>query len=105
MKRVGFTFRIREDKIEEYVEFHKNVWPEMKEALTRNGWHHYTLFLKPDGTVFGYFETPIDLCTASEGMKLEEVNERWQQTMSQFVPDGMKPDDSFLELQEYFHLD
>ncbi|NSW51985.1 MAG: L-rhamnose mutarotase [Anaerolineae bacterium] len=105
MKRIGFTFRIREDKIDEYKEFHKHVWPEMKEALTRHGWHHYTLFLKPDGTVFGYFETPVDLATASDGMKLEEINERWQKTMSQFVPDGMKPDDSFVELEEYFHLE
>ena len=105
MKRVGFTFRIREDKIEEYVEFHKHVWPEMKEALTRQGWHNYTLFLKPDGTVFGYFDAAVDLQTASDGMKTEDVNERWQHTMSQFVPDGQKPDDSFVELFEYFHLD
>ena len=104
MIRVGFMMHIREDKIDEYKKFHENVWPEMKDALTRNGWHNYTLFIKPDGTVFGYVETPEGLQKASDGMKLEEINEKWQTTMAQFTPAGMKPDDTFFEMEEYFHL-
>ena len=29
----------------------------MLDALRRHGWHNYSLFLQPDGTLFGYFET------------------------------------------------
>ncbi|MBN2046446.1 MAG: L-rhamnose mutarotase [Anaerolineaceae bacterium] len=105
MKRVGFYFRVRADKMDLYKEHHKNVWPEMKEALTRNGWHNYTLFIRPDGLVFGYFETPTDLATAVAAMGKEDVNERWQAFMQEFVPSDLAADESMVELEEYFHLD
>ena len=56
MKRVGFIFKIKENKIDEHKKHHKNVWPEMLEALKRNGWRNYSIFLKDDGTLFGYFD-------------------------------------------------
>jgi L-rhamnose mutarotase len=58
MKRIGFVFKIRQDKLAEYKERHRAVWPEMLEALRRTGWHNYSLFLRDAGTVVGYFETP-----------------------------------------------
>ena len=30
--------------------------PEMLEALSRHGWRNYSLFLRDDGTLFGYVE-------------------------------------------------
>ena len=47
--------------VEEYRAHHAGVWPEMRQALSRCGWHNYTLFLDDDGTLFGYFETPDSL--------------------------------------------
>jgi L-rhamnose mutarotase len=105
MKRAAFTFKIRPDKIPEYKEHHKAVWPEMLAALTRNGWHNYTLFIKPNGEVYGYVETPQGLGPANAGMQTEDINAQWQEMMAPFVPDGVKPDQNFLELEEYFHLD
>ena len=35
MKRVGFLLKVKQALIPEYVEHHKNVWPEMQEALRR----------------------------------------------------------------------
>ena len=46
MKRIGIVLKVRKDKIEEYKKAHENVWPEMKEALSRTGWHNYSLILK-----------------------------------------------------------
>ena len=28
----------------------------MLDALSRNGWHNYSLFMREDGLMFGYFE-------------------------------------------------
>lgn len=56
MNRIGFVLKVRPDLLEDYKRHHQAVWPEML-ALRRNGWHNYTLFLRPDGTLFGYFET------------------------------------------------
>ena len=61
MKRVGFQFKVRQDRLAEYKEHHKNVWPEMLDALRETGWHNYTLFMREDGLIFGYFETEEDL--------------------------------------------
>jgi L-rhamnose mutarotase len=61
MKRVGFQFKVRQDLLEEYREHHKHVWPEMLAALRETGWHNYTLFMRSDGLIFGYFETDTDL--------------------------------------------
>ena len=68
MKRVGFIFKIKENKIDEYKNHHKNVWPEMLEALKRNGWRNYSIFLKDDGTLFGYFEAKKSLNSSLEGI-------------------------------------
>ena len=105
MKRIGFQFKVRPDRLAEYKEYHKNVWPEMLAALRETGWHNYTLFMREDGLIFGYFETEADLATAQAKMAAKEVNTRWQEFMSSFMDANARPDETFLELEEYFHLD
>jgi L-rhamnose mutarotase len=107
MKRVGFLLKVRQDKIQEYKERHKAVWPEMLDALRRTGWHNYTLFMRDDGLIFGYFETPDSFQTALEGMSRVEINTRWQDFMSPYFENlgGQHPDESMVELEQVFHLD
>lgn len=105
MKRVGFQFKVRQDRLAEYKEHHKHVWPEMLDALRETGWHNYTLFMREDGLIFGYFETDADLATAQEKMAIKDVNTRWQEFMSDFMDANARPDETFVELEEYFHLD
>jgi len=104
MKRIGFQFKVRPDRLVEYREHHKNVWPEMLDALHATGWHNYTLFMREDGLIFGYFETEKDLATAAKIAAIE-INTRWQEFMSSFIDADARPDETFLELEEYFHLD
>jgi len=107
MKRVGFVFKVKQDRVEEYKEHHKAVWPEMLDALRRNGWHNYSLFMRGDGLLFGYFETPDGFQAALDGMAKEEVNTRWQEFMAPYFEgmDDLHPDEKMLELEEVFHLD
>ena len=105
MKRVGFQFKVRSDRLADYKEQHKSVWPEMLQALREAGWHNYSLFLRPDGLIFGYFETEESLSAAQAKMAASEVNTRWQQFMAPFTDANARPDETFLELEEYFHLD
>jgi L-rhamnose mutarotase len=104
MNRAGFQFKVRRDRLAEYKEHHKNVWPEMRQALQDAGWHNYSLFLRSDGLVFGYFETEDSLAAAQSRMAATEVNARWQEFMSSFTDSGARPDEGFLELEEVFHL-
>ena len=107
MKRVGFVLTVKPAKLEEYKRQHRQVWPEMLAALREAGWHNYSLFVREDGLLFGYFETPESLEAAQAKMAQTEVNTRWQQFMAPFFesPDNARPDEMFLELTEIFHLE
>ena len=107
MKRIGFLLKVRQDKIAEYKARHKEVWPEMLDALRRTGWHNYSLFMREDGLLFGYFETPESLQAAQAGMSTEAINARWQESMAPFFENlgGLHADESMVELEEVFHLD
>lgn len=106
MKRIGFVLKVRPEMIPEYRRRHEEVWPEMLEALSRTGWHNYSLFLRTDGTLFGYFETPESFAAALDGMSGEDVNARWQAEMAPFFEGtGDAADTMMEELVEVFHLD
>ena len=107
MKRVGFILKVRQDKLEQYERHHKAVWPEMLDALRRAGWRNYSLYLREDGLLFGYFETPESFQAALDSMAKEEVNARWQEYMAPFFENltGAHADQSMVELEEVFHLD
>lgn len=106
MERVCFLLKVRRDRIEEYKARHKAVWPEMLEALRETGWHNYSLFLRDDGLLVGYLETP-DFERARREMAAREVNLRWQREMAPFFEalEGRRPDEGLLRLEEVFHLD
>ena|SRR5689334_13413727 len=107
MKRIGFLLKVKPDKIEEYKAHHTRVWPEMLEALRRHGWHNYSLFMRPDGLLFGYFETPESFQAAQAGMSREEINQKWQNFMAPYFEGlgGTHADRMMEELVEVFHLD
>jgi L-rhamnose mutarotase len=90
----------------EYRERHTAVWPDMLRALADTGWQNYSLFLRADGLLIGYLETP-SLAEAQAGMARTEVNSRWQAEMAEFFEDleGQAPDEGFLVLDEIFHLE
>jgi L-rhamnose mutarotase len=106
MERVCFQLQVRPDRLEEYRARHAAVWPEMLRALQDAGWHNYSLFVRPDGLLIGYFETP-SLADAVAQMQQQPVNERWQAEMAAFFEDldGASPDTGFLRLSEVFHLE
>jgi L-rhamnose mutarotase len=107
MKRVGFLLKVRPDKLQEYKKHHQAVWPEMLDALRRTGWHNYSLYMREDGLLFGYFETPESFQAAQAGMSREKINAKWQEFMSPYFENlgGQHPDESMVELEEVFHLD
>ena len=100
MERVCWTMRVRPDRLEEYKARHREVWPEMLDALRATGWSNYSLFLDDDGLLIGYLETE-DFEAAVAGMEERDVNTRWQAEMAPFFSQEL----AFERLQEVFHLD
>jgi L-rhamnose mutarotase len=106
MQRVCFLLKVRPERLAEYKERHQAVWPEMLAALRETGWRNYSLFLRDDGLLVGYLETP-DFAAALRGMAGQEINARWQREMGQFFEalDGRRPDEGMVRLDEVFHLE
>lgn len=105
MQRICFVLQVKPDRIQEYQERHRSVWPEMKQALQATGWNNYSLFLRADGLLIGYLETE-DFASARSGMAALEINSRWQREMQDlFVqPENLLPDQAMEPLEEVFHV-
>jgi L-rhamnose mutarotase len=105
LPRVCFVLNVKPDKLEDYRNRHREVWPEMRMALAAAGWRDYSLFLRDDGLLVGYLVTD-DFDRARAAIKSMPVNERWQETVkSLFESLDQYPDDVMQPLDEVFHLD
>jgi L-rhamnose mutarotase len=105
VERVCFLLRVRPDRLDEYRARHREVWPEMLDALRETGWRNYSLFLRDDGLLVGYLECE-DFQTALAAMEDRAVNARWQAEMASFfeLPGDASPDTGLERLEEVFHL-
>ena len=105
MQRVCFQLQVRPERLEEYVERHAAVWPEMLAAIAESGRRNYSLFLREDGLLIGYFETD----SLEESQRLLEENPvtaRWETEMAPFFLDlDGRPDQGLSPLTEVFNLE
>ena len=101
-QRTAFILRVRPDRIDDYVEAHRNVWPEMLDALRGAGIRNYTIF-RADNEMFGYFEAD-DLAAAELYLSQQDVCTRWQDTMAELLEERV-PDAGPAPLAEVFRLD
>ena len=92
---------MRPDKIDEYVEAHRSVWPEMVAALREAGIRNYTIFAtatRCSGTSRRTTSSRRPL------MEEQEVNSRWQDAMAELLEERV-PDAGPPMLEEVFRLD
>ena len=108
--RVCFLLTVRADRLEEYREAPRSpVAGDAGGVLGETGWNnYYSLFLRADGLLVGYFlETPNFGRALCAQMKEHPVNARWQAEMVPFfeaIGEG-GADDNMFPLEEVFHLD
>jgi L-rhamnose mutarotase len=100
VERVCFALQVRPERLEEYRERHRAVWPDMLDALRAAGWTNYSLFLREDGLLIGYVETE-SFEAATRSMEATDVNTRWQAQMAPLFTQEL----AFERLDEVFHLD
>jgi L-rhamnose mutarotase len=78
---------VRGELIAEYVRRHSPVRSAMLFALRDAGWNNYSIFLRPDGLVVGYFEAD-DLKLALNRIETMEANARWQEDSAPLFEPG-----------------
>lgn len=105
MHRVCFQLQVKPELLAEYVQRHAAVWPEMLQAISDAGRSNYSLFLREDGLLIGYYETEDDLA-AQAALDADPRTKAWEAQMSEFfiALDG-RPDQSAPRLTEVFNLE
>ena len=101
-QRSAFVLRIRPDRVDDYVDAHRAVWPEMVDALRGAGIRNYSIF-RAENEVFGYFEAD-DLAATARYLDAQDVSRRWQDHMADFLEERV-PDAGPPSLEEIFRLD
>tara|TARA_B100000686_G_scaffold177078_1_gene184059 strand:- start:4268 stop:4573 length:306 start_codon:yes stop_codon:yes gene_type:complete len=100
-------FKIKEEHKEEYKKHHQNVWPEMLDLITKRGVKNYSIFMTPEGLLFGYYEIPDNFKKESLSAKDEEINTKWQNFMAPYFENigGKHSEKRSIILEEVFHID
>ena len=105
-QRVCFQLQVDPDRLEEYTERHAAVWPDMLRAIEASGRRNYSLFLRADGLLIGYYETDDDAASQA-ALERDPRTAAWESEMAAFFValDGARPDQGAPRLAEVFHLE
>lgn len=105
MERVCFQLQVKPERITEYREAHAAVWPDMLEAIRDSGRRNYSIFLRGDGLLVGYYETDDDRASQA-ALAADPRTAPWEAAMSDFfVALGGRPDQTATTLVEVFNLE
>ena len=84
MKRYAFIMSIKPELRAEYEKAHDEIWPDMAAAITESGIRNYSIYFRPDGTLFAYFECEDPASGLRVASASTEVNARWQNAMEKY---------------------
>ena len=104
LQRAAFQLRIRHDKIAEYEEAHRHVWPELLRELESFGVSEYSIFRRGQ-QLFLTMRVP-DFEVLQEKLARSEVNLRWQKYMAPLfepIPD-LEAGETVATMREVFYM-
>lgn len=104
MKRNAFIMKLKKGSEDEYKKRHDEIWPELKEELTKAGIYDYSIYLDEKTLTLFAFQKLSDDNTADELPNNPVVREWWD-----YMADIMEynPDNTpvAISLKEVFHMD
>ncbi len=103
MERLCHVFRIEPGTEEEYVRRHKEIWPEMVEAMKAAGFANYTLFRR-GLEVVATCECDPDIETCFARFAEHDVGRRWQESMQGIVVGLTDEEGELVRYWEDWHL-
>jgi len=106
MERKCFLLQVKPERLQDYLQAHEPVWPELLAVMRKAGIRNYSMFFRPDGLLVGYLEGE-DIQASLRQVAATEVSARWEARMGEFFETGpVDPKSSGYEwLTGYFHMD
>lgn len=104
MKRVAFKMKLKVGYEEEYKKRHNEIWPELKEKLSRAGVYDYSIFLDKETLTLFAVQKLKDNNTVEE-LPSKEIMKKWWDYMKDIMETN--PDNSPVtaSMKEVFHID
>ena len=104
MNRVAFKMKLKHGFKQEYIERHKEVWPEIAELIKRSGVKDYSIFLDEETNIlFAVQKTSGDV--SSQDLGYDEIQQKWWDYMSDIMETNADNSPVSVHLEEVFHLD
>ncbi|MGM0876501.1 MAG: L-rhamnose mutarotase [Bacillota bacterium] len=102
--KFAWTWKIKEDKLEEYVELHLNPWPEIMEEHKKAGLSNYSIF--QNGNQFFYCFECDDVEAAFDYIAKSEICNKWNAITSKMVEGSFDFNEAepIQPLKEVFYL-
>jgi len=104
MKRIAFKMKLLPGYKEEYKKRHNNIWPELKELLSRTGIKDYSIFFDEEtDTLFAVQKVAGD--SDSQELGKTEIVQKWWAYMADIMETN--PDNSpvSVSLEEVFYME
>ncbi len=104
-KKYAWTWMIKSENLDQYVDMHKNPWPEILAEHSQAGIRNYSIF--QNGRQFFYCFECDDIQTAFDYLANSEACQRWNAITSTMVEGSFdfKESEPIVFLDEVFALD
>lgn len=83
MERTGIYFRLKPGAKEDYIDLHRNIWPELKRTLDQSGMRNYSIWNEGD-LLFAYYEVD-DRQYMEHTLNSSAVYEKWRRLMEDYI--------------------
>lgn len=103
MERLCFFIHLKPGAEADYERRHDDIWPDMRDAVSRAGYTNYTLFRR-DLLVVGYAECVPDVAAVGERMGQEDVGARWTESFADIIDTMTDAHGVLLRAEEVWHL-
>ena len=84
MERYAWTASVLPGKLDEYVDRHAHLWPEMKAVLKEAGIRNYTIW-NMGNELFGYYECEKGVEYAAKVQAESDVVKKWDEYMKDIL--------------------
>ena len=107
MKRIGQVINVRPECLEQYIEVHANIWPDISDMITSCNIRNYSIY-HLNGQLFAYMEYIGDDFNGDMAKMGEDpMTQKWWDVCKPLqTPDPNRPEGAWWwDAQEVFHQD